>query len=270
MCSGFAKLVIFQRCPLLWAHYYRQSDELWPNSSASVDVLCWTLKNTVARQPLLLSSAVRSQIPDEPWPADQPLLVFSVGCSQIPDEPWPADQPLLVFSAVRSQVPDEPWPADQPLLVFSAERSQVPDEPWPADHPLLVFSAGHSQVPDEPWPADQSLLVFFAVSSQTPLLVSLCWCPLLCTLTNYLMRLGQLISLCWCSLLYAHNCRLMLLSLLLDRSCTNSEKKNSTFIAKNAIWIKMCTVMKKLCLIFYWNEEESLEYGCSRNCTVCK
>jgi hypothetical protein len=30
-----------------------------------------------------LSSAVRSQIPDEPWPADQPLLVFSAVRSQL-------------------------------------------------------------------------------------------------------------------------------------------------------------------------------------------
>jgi hypothetical protein len=31
----------------------------------------------------LVSSAVRSQLPDEPWPADQPLLVFSAVRSQL-------------------------------------------------------------------------------------------------------------------------------------------------------------------------------------------
>jgi len=120
---------------------------------------------------------------------------------------------------------------------------------------LLLITAGCSQVPDAPWPADEPLLVFSVVRSQIPWLVRLCCCPLLdahkylmslgqlislcwCSLLNahkYLMSLGQLISLCWCSLLNAHNCRLMFLSLLLDRSCTNTEKNFSTFIAKNAI-----------------------------------
>ncbi len=51
--------------------------------SSSLDVLSCTLTNTLAGQPLLLSAAGRSQVPDEPWPADQPLLVFSAERSQL-------------------------------------------------------------------------------------------------------------------------------------------------------------------------------------------
>ncbi len=165
-----------------------------------VDVLCWTLTNAVARQ-----------VPDEPWPADQPLLVFSAVRSQLHSLvslcfcplldahkyvylmllALASFQPVLMSFAVCSQIP---------LLVIASfavlcwERSQVPDEPC---HLLYVHKYTW-------W----SLLLYSDVNAH-----------------KYLMSLGQLISLCWCSLLYAHNCRFMLLSLLLDRSCTNSEKK---------------------------------------------
>ncbi len=96
---------------LLCAHNHMCSAlRSWSSSSS---VLCYELTTTV---------------PDKSWPAEQPLLIFSAVRSQLNDEPWStgsASEDVLCWTLTNL--------ASQPLLLSSAVHSQLADEPWSAE-----------------------------------------------------------------------------------------------------------------------------------------
>jgi magnesium-transporting ATPase (P-type) len=148
----------------------------------------------------------------------------------------------------------------------------------------VVLCCERSQIPDEPWPADQSLLVFSANAHKYLMslgqLISLCCCPLLWTLTNTWWALASwsvsvgvlcctLTNTWWALASWSASVGVLCCTLTIVASCFSRSwstgpvqirrKKFLHLSLKMRYELKMGSVMKKLCLIFYWNEEESLE-----------
>ncbi len=145
-------------------------DEPWPTSSASVGVLCCTLTNTLAGQPLLMFSAVDAHN----YLISLGQLITFCCCPLLYAHKYPCWSASVVahcWTLTNTWRALASWSASVGVLCCTLTNTWWALASWSASvvvlccmltntlacQPLLLCSAVRSQVPDEPWPADQSL-----------------------------------------------------------------------------------------------------------------